>query len=182
MAQNLRMLLRRFAGERRARNARGNMTRDIRDVYKRGRPPIAHDEPVEVINDEKPATSQTDWEILAQQTIDERRKERRVNLRFPVQVSGFSNDGKLFCKNTFTTDISATGCRVELEELVERGDTIGIRLLVNASPDAPVSKPQMFQILWRARRENIWMVGALKLSEDKFWHVEFPEKSPFKAS
>jgi len=105
-----------------------------------------------------------------------------VNLRFPVQVSGFTGTGKLFCKNTYTTDISATGCRVILDEVVARGDTIGLKLLIKAEPGAPIVKPQMFQILWRARKDGVWMVGALKLTDDKFWMVDFPEKSPFKAS
>jgi hypothetical protein len=99
-----------------------------------------------------------------------------------VQVSGFTGTGKLFCKNTYTTDISATGCRVILDEVVARGDTIGLKLLIKAEPGAPIVKPQMFQILWRARKDGVWMVGALKLTDDKFWMVDFPEKSPFKAS
>ena len=161
------------------------MARDAREVTKRDKTSIAQadpSEPGEARDHEKNAPAQTDWEILAQQTVDERRKEKRVNLRFPVQVSGFTTTGKLFCKNTYTTDISATGCRVVLDEVVERGDMIGLKLLIKAEAGVPIIKPQMFQILWRARKDNVWMVGALKLTEDKFWQVEFPDKSPFKAS
>jgi hypothetical protein len=158
------------------------MSRNAREVYKRGRPEIEQPDGAETPEPATIAAAQTDWEILAQQTVDERRKEKRVNLRFPVQVSGFTSTGKLFCKNTYTTDISATGCRVVLDEVVARGDMIGIKLLIKAEPGAPITKPQMFQILWRARKDNVWMVGALKMTEDKFWQVEFPDKSPFKAS
>ena len=158
------------------------MSRNAREVYKRGRTEIEQPDGAETGEPATIAAAQTDWEILAQQTVDERRKEKRVNLRFPVQVSGFTTTGKLFCKNTYTTDISATGCRVVLDEVVERGDMIGLKLLIKAEPGAPITKPQMFQILWRARKDNVWMVGALKMTEDKFWQVEFPDKSPFKAS
>ena|ERR1700691_3931521 len=158
------------------------MSRNAREVYKRGRTEIEQPDGAETGEPATIAAAQTDWEILAQQTVDERRKEKRVNLRFPVQVSGFTSTGKLFCKNTYTTDISATGCRVVLDEVVARGDMIGIKLLIKAEPGAPITKPQMFQILWRARKDNVWMVGALKMTEDKFWQVEFPDKSPFKAS
>ena len=158
------------------------MRRDARHVAKHDKTPIAQADPADAGDHGKTATAQTDWNVLAQQTIDERRKEKRVNLRFPVQVSGFTGTGKLFCKNTYTTDISATGCRVILDEVVARGDTIGLKLLIKAEPGAPIVKPQMFQILWRARKDGVWMVGALNLTDDKFWMVDFPEKSPFKAS
>jgi len=158
------------------------MSKNAREVYKRGQAEIEQLDRAETGEPGKIAAAQTEWEILAQQTIDERRKEKRVNLRFPVQVSGFTSTGKLFCKNTYTTDVSATGCRVVLDEVVACGDMIGIKLLIKAEPGAPIIKPQMFQILWRARKDNVWMVGALKMTEDKFWMVEFPDKSPFKAS
>jgi hypothetical protein len=121
------------------------------------------------------AMPHTDWEFIARETVSNRRRGKRVNLRYPVEVTGFDRAGKLFCENTVTTNVSATGCRVELKENVERGNTVAIKMLVkNSAPDAPVSKPQMFQIIWRARKNNVWVVGALKMTGDKFWQVDFP--------
>jgi hypothetical protein len=158
------------------------MSRDVREVYKRDRSLTAQDAAVEAGDLDKSTVVRTDWEILAQQTMEERRRGKRVFLRFPVQVSGTNREGKPFNESTFTTDISATGCRVELKAIVESGDTIGIKLVGKFDPNPAASKPQMFQIAWRKRTDNIWTVGARKLTEGKFWHVEFPDKLPVKTS
>ncbi|MGB6431868.1 MAG: PilZ domain-containing protein [Candidatus Acidiferrales bacterium] len=128
----------------------------------------------------KTAMSSADWETLVSEIVSDRRMAKRVNLRYPVEISGFDRAGKLFCEKTFTTDISATGCRAVLQEPLERGDTISIKLLGKLDPDPAAAVPQMFQIAWRAYKEGVWMVGALKLTEDKLWHVDFPKKSQFK--
>jgi hypothetical protein len=156
------------------------MSRDVREVYKRDRSPTAQAGAAEATGDEKTTVVRTDWEILAQQTMEERRRGKRVFLRFPVEVSGTNREGKPFSESTFTTDISATGCRVELNAIVESGDTVGIKLVGKFDPNPAASKPQMFQIAWRKRTDNIWTVGARKLTEGKFWHVEFPDKPPTK--
>jgi hypothetical protein len=157
------------------------MPRDVREVYKRGRSPIAQSDAPDVpdAGDRlKTMIARTDWEILAQQTTEERRRGKRVFLRFPVEVSGSDRQGKPFCESTFTTDISATGCRAELNEPVEVGDTIAIKLIGKFDPNPAASKPQRFQIAWRTCTANVWTVGARKLTEGKFWHVEFPDKIP----
>jgi hypothetical protein len=158
------------------------MARDVREVYKRDRSPTAQGAADQADDHEKTTVVRTDWEILAQQTMEERRRGKRVFLRFPVEVSGTNRAGKPFVESTFTTDISATGCRVELNEIVENGDTVGIKLVGKFDPNPAASKPQMFQIAWRKRSDNIWTVGARKLTEGKFWHVEFPDKLPSKTS
>lgn len=158
------------------------MPRDTREVYKRGRMPISQADVVDPDRREPKPIARSDWEILAQQTTEERRRGKRVNLRFPVEVSGTNGDGKLFCESTFTTDISATGCRVVLNEVVESGDVVSIKLAGKLEPNPAASKPQMFQIAWRIRKDNVWTVGARKLTEGKFWHVDFPEKFPLKTS
>jgi hypothetical protein len=131
---------------------------------------------------EKSSRALTDWEVLDLEIAKDRRKEKRVFLRFQVEVSGFDPAGNLFRANGFTTDISATGCQVAIDEYVERGDIVAMKLLTKSEPNAPVSKPQRFQILWRERKENVWTVGALKLTGEKFWQVDSPENSPFKAA
>jgi hypothetical protein len=158
------------------------MARDVREVYKRDRSPTAQGAADQADDHEKTTVVRTDWEILAQQTMEERRRGKRVFLRFPVEVSGTNRAGKPFVESTFTTDISATGCRVELNKIVENGDTVGIKLVGKFDPNPAASKPQMFQIAWRKRSDNIWTVGARKLTEGKFWHVEFPDKLPSKTS
>jgi PilZ domain-containing protein len=158
------------------------MPRDGREIYKRARLPIGHTAPIDTGHRVNRTGVQTDWEILAQQTAEERRKGKRVNLRYPVEVSGSDRAGKPFRELTYTTDISAKGCRIALDEFVNRGDIIAIRLLLHPKSDAPPSKPQLFRIAWRAFRDRLWMIGAMKLTDDKMWHVEFPDKLPIKNS
>jgi hypothetical protein len=120
----------------------------------------------------------TDWEILSQEVTRDRRKGKRVNLRFPIEVSGFNPQGVLFAENTETTDISESGCRFTLEESVVRGDVVAIKLRNRQGEDHDAARAELFQIIWRAQDGDLWLVGALKLRNDKFWEVSFPPKNP----
>lgn len=124
----------------------------------------------------------TDWESLTAEVVTDRRRGKRVNLRFPVEISGLNHDGKSFCEHTHTTNISASGCRAELNEVVERGDLVSIKLVVRSDPGLVVCQAQQFRIVWRERRNNVWTVGALKLTAEQLWHVAFPDKPPLKHS
>lgn len=119
----------------------------------------------------------TDWEILSREVTRDRRKGKRVNLRFPIEVSGFNPQGVLFAENTETTDISESGCRFTLKEFVVRGDVIAIKLRNRQGEDRDSAHAELFQVIWRAQDGELWLVGALKLRNDKFWEVSFPPKA-----
>ena len=120
----------------------------------------------------------TDWEILSREVTRDRRKGKRVNLRFPIEVSGFNPQGVLFAENTETTDISESGCRFILEESVVRGDVVAIKLRKRQGEDRDAARAELFQVIWRAQDGELWVVGALKLRNDKFWEVSFPKNTP----
>ncbi|HYB61917.1 MAG TPA: PilZ domain-containing protein [Methylomirabilota bacterium] len=120
----------------------------------------------------------TDWETLSREVTRDRRKGKRVNLRFPIEVSGFNPQGVLFAENTETTDISEAGCRFALKESVARGDVVAVKLRNRRGENRDAAQAELFQVIWRARDGEFWLVGALKLRNDKFWEVSFPPKNP----
>jgi len=122
----------------------------------------------------------TDWEALSREINKDRRRGKRVNLKFPIEVSGFNRMGMLFAETTETDDVSESGCRFKLAATVERGDVVAIKLLSRLRPDRSNARAELFQVAWRAAQKDDdgWSVGALKLRDDKFWEVNFPPRNP----
>jgi hypothetical protein len=120
----------------------------------------------------------SDWEALSKEFNLDRRAGKRVNLKFPIEVSGFNRLGLLFAESTQTDDISESGCRFSLKESVNRGDVIAVKLLNRKGEHRLAARAELFQIVWRAQERGVWTIGALKLRTDKFWEVNFPPKPP----
>lgn len=118
----------------------------------------------------------TDWRMLSEEVQKDRRRNKRVTLTFPVEVTGFDANGRLFCERTITQDISATGCRILLKRLVSRDDVLAIRLLGHKQEGVEPGSLLLFHVVWVTREDKEWMVGAEMLQQKKFWHVQFPEK------
>jgi hypothetical protein len=120
----------------------------------------------------------TEWEALSREVSRDRRRGKRVNLRFVIEVSGFNRFGLLFAETTETDNISESGCRFKLKELASCGDVIAIKLLTHRGKEHGAGRAELFQIVWRGKEEGNWVVGALKLRDDKFWEVHFPPRNP----
>ena len=129
------------------------------------------------MNNKEEFKALTDWEELSQEVQRGRRKHKRVAMTFPVEVSGFDPNGRLFCERTVTQDISATGCRILLKTQIGRGEVVAIRLLSRGREGASPSRPLLFQVIWVAREGEGWIAGALMLQQEKFWQMEFPGKT-----
>ena len=119
----------------------------------------------------------TDWEQLSKEIQGDRRQHKRVMLAFPVEVSGFDVERRMFCERTTTQDISLSGCRFTLKTPIARGDVVAIRLMGRGQKDAPPGRSLLFSVIWVARENDGWMAGALMLQQEKFWHVEFPDRN-----
>ena len=129
------------------------------------------------MNNEKEIAALTDWEKLSEEVQRDRRKQKRVSMAFPVEVSGFDPRGRMFCERTITHDISSTGCRIVLKTPIVRGDVVAIRLLSRGREAAEPSNPLLFQAIWVEREGEGWMAGMLMLQQKKFWHMEFPDRT-----
>ena len=119
----------------------------------------------------------TDWDRLSQEVREERRKGKRVPLTFPIEVAGFDRTARMFSERTRTTDISEAGCRFQLKTEVARGDVVAVKLVGRQSEQDPTNKSLLFRIIWVRQDPDGWTVGALKLQQEKIWHVHFPPKN-----
>ncbi len=105
----------------------------------------------------------------------ERRRSKRVQLAFQIEVSGTETAGAKFQDLTTTEDINEHGCRFTLQRELARGDVITIRV-VNRSAGAPLENAQVFEIVWVDANVHGWCMGARRLQKDQFWPVSFPAK------
>ncbi len=62
-----------------------------------------------------------------QPPFEEKRFALRMALRLPVVVSGRTDDGSAWSEPTETDDISTLGALFQLNQTIERGDTVKIR-------------------------------------------------------
>src|SRR5688500_13557559 len=62
-----------------------------------------------------------------QHSFEEKRFALRMALRLPIVVSGRTDDGATWSEPTETDDISTLGALFQLNQKIERGDTLYIR-------------------------------------------------------
>lgn len=119
------------------------------------------------------ATKTPYWEELNSMIGEDRRKERRIPLTFPVEVNGFDRQGRYFSERTATTDVSEWGCRLQLVAEVEPGTVVALRI-VSRAPDSGVRRALLFQIVWVEWSDGLNAVGAAKLQSENIWNMAFP--------
>ena len=110
-----------------------------------------------------------------QATVD-RRKAKRVNLTFQIEVSGFDPSGQLFREHAVTSDVSEDGCKFALLREVKPKDVLAIQLVRRGDGQPCEGRPLLFEVAWAEPSERGWTIGALKLQPDDMWHVGFPKK------
>ena len=116
----------------------------------------------------------TDWEILSKEASQDRRKEVRIPLVFPIEVAGFNRRGRFFSERTATADVSASGCRFRLRTEVECGAVVAVKVVSRKSDRILPNRPLLFQIARVEQEEELWTVGAAKLEPENIWCVAFP--------
>ncbi|MCL6482490.1 MAG: PilZ domain-containing protein [Firmicutes bacterium] len=120
-------------------------------------------------------TTASYWKYLSRLVGEDRRKEKRVLLVYPIEVHGFDRHGKFFCERTTTSNISAEGCRFHLQAEVELGAIVAVSVL-RSQASAPATRALLYQIVWTEPQENGREAGACKLQEGDLWQVVFPER------
>jgi hypothetical protein len=115
-----------------------------------------------------------DWEELSLEASQDRRRERRIPLAFPVEVSGFDQNGRYFSEQTMTTDISESGCRFYLKIRVDRGAMVALKVVSRGGSKALPDRPLLFQVARVTQEGDGWVVGAVKLQPESLWCVAFP--------
>jgi hypothetical protein len=119
--------------------------------------------------------STVDWAELGIQEHRDRRRETRQPRRVPIEVTGFSQDGKFFVEETRTVDVSESGCSFTLKRSVERGGILAIKVLVQEHAGAASGKPYLYQVARAVEERDGWVVGAAKLQAESLWDIAFPD-------
>ncbi len=115
------------------------------------------------------------WEELGIEANQDRRREARIPLTIPIEVTGFDVDGKFFCEPTKTVDISESGCSFPLKLCLERGGIIAIKVLAKQLNKKTEQRPFLYQSARATPEGDHWIIGAAKLQPESVWFVAFPK-------
>ena len=118
--------------------------------------------------------AETNWEELSAEANRDRRREKRIRLVFPIEVSGFDRSGRFFSEHTVTADVSESGCRFQLKTEVERGAVVAVKLVSRHPNRLKPERPFLFKIARVVEETGGWTLGATKLQPDSLWCIAFP--------
>jgi len=103
----------------------------------------------------------------------EHRVEKRILVHVPVEVTEIDGEGRQITERTFIEDVSDFGCRFSTRGPVQQGDTVSVKLLGPSGRNLPGEEPRLFEIMWVARKERCYTVGARRLQGEKLTNVKF---------
>lgn len=122
--------------------------------------------------------AKTDWKKLSQEALEDRRKGKRINLRFEVEVCGHDVAGNDYRMGTHTRDVSENGCCFVSNKELLKGEVISLGVIHrNGSGVAEVRQSHRYHIAWVVQEKEMWVVGAEMIDPAKPWGVSFPPKS-----
>ena len=104
--------------------------------------------------------------------VSERRREERIRLHIPGEISGIDSVGRLFVELVTIEDVTEFGCRIETHVHLESGDIVAIKPLEPGQKSLPDQRTQLFEVVWSAPREGCWDVGAKKLQGEKLANLK----------
>jgi hypothetical protein len=104
--------------------------------------------------------------------VERRRSERRILVHVPIEVTKVDDEGHSFMERTFIEDVSDFGCRFSLRSPVQQGDKVTVKLLGPDRNSLPDEEPRLFEIMWAARNERTFTVGARLRQGEKLANVQ----------
>jgi hypothetical protein len=120
--------------------------------------------------------SQTAWKELSEEASRDRRRERRINLAFPIELFGFDSANHYFTERSVTVNVSKSGCQFRLRTRVNERTVVAIRVTPPEGVKVIPPKPALFLISWVKRAGDKWAVGASTLQPENIWPIDVPEK------
>jgi hypothetical protein len=118
-----------------------------------------------------------DWAELSEEALADRRKGKRIKLRYELDVSGENSDGNAYSMQACTRDISEQGCSFEIAHTIFRGDIVSLKVMRKNHLGIPeTTRPVAFRIMWTVKEEELWVVGAEMIVPEGPWGVAFPPK------
>ena len=101
---------------------------------------------------------QVNWEELGIQANQDRRRDPRIPLSIPIEVTGFGADARFFSELTATVDISESGVAFRLKCEVPRGGIAAVRVMLKEyAKEDSARRPFLYSD--RSRRGSDQLLG-----------------------
>ena len=120
--------------------------------------------------------SQTGWKELSEEANADRRREKRINLTFSIELFGFNSANHYFTERSVTINVSKSGCQFRLKNQLNEKTVVAIRVAPPEGSQALPQKPVLFLISWVKQAGDKWAVGATTLQPENIWPIAVPEK------
>ena len=123
-------------------------------------------------------------EVPLPESPENRRREERLLVDLPVELTRLDPDGTARIEQTQIEDVTSIGCRFTTQVEFHRGDIISIRPLASGQKSFAKVEPQPFEVMWASKFGGRWTTGAKKLEGEKFESAKIPpaNDSPSSAS
>jgi hypothetical protein len=107
-------------------------------------------------------------------SISERRRERRLRVKVPGEITGIDRAGHLYMEHVTIEDVNGEGCRFDTSVRLEPGNIVAVKPLLLGEESAKDERPpQLLEVVWVKRHEAHWSVGAILLCGEKLVDLKF---------
>jgi hypothetical protein len=104
----------------------------------------------------------------------EKRREERLSVNIPVEITGIDRAGLSLNEQTFVEDVTEHGCRFGARTRLQCGDIVTVKPLEPGMKILKHEQPQLFEVVWAAYHSKGCTVGTRKVQGEKFATAEFP--------
>jgi len=118
---------------------------------------------------------QTPWKELSEEANADRRREKRINLAFSIELFGFDSANHYFTERSVTINVSKSGCQFLLKNQLTSRTVVAIRVTPPEGTQAIPQKPVLFFIAWVKPAGDKWAVGASLLQPENIWPIAVPD-------
>jgi hypothetical protein len=101
--------------------------------------------------------------------LQDRRRESRALIVYPIEVSGFDRFGRFHTELTKTRDVSLMGCSFYLHMEVEKGLVLALRVVHPKGACEGGSGTVLFHVVRVRPRPDGYSVGVLRLAPESPW-------------
>ena len=96
-----------------------------------------------------------------------RRREPRLPLTFPIEVSGFDQRGRFFTEQTSCSDVGEASCSFRLRAEVDEEAVVAIRSFHWQNNNVLDSRPVLFQVARIEKEAEGWIVATTRLQPEQ---------------
>ena len=92
-----------------------------------------------------------------------RRREPRLPLTFPIEVSGLDRSGHFFTKQSSCSDVGQASCGFRLHADLQEDTVVAIRSFHWQNHNVLDTRPVLFQVARLDRDAGAWIVATIRL-------------------